>query len=47
MMLPQAQQAVCNFFVIFWVVGNVFVIFGFVGEMPRGWRIIWKICAIG
>jgi hypothetical protein len=47
-MLPQAQQGVCEFFVVFVVViGNIFVVFGivgvdgivfvilgFVGEMP-------------
>jgi hypothetical protein len=47
MMLPQAQQAVCIFFGIIWVVvgnvfvifgvdGIVFVIFGFVGDIPCG-----------
>jgi len=57
MMLPQAQRAVDDFFVVFGVeIGNifvffgfegvdgiVFVIFGFVGEMPCGWRMIWNI----
>jgi preprotein translocase subunit SecE len=36
-MLPQAQQGVRVFFGIFAVVvGIIFVIFGFDGEMPRG-----------
>jgi len=36
-MLPQAQQGVCVFFGIFAVVvGILFVIFSFVGEMPWG-----------
>jgi hypothetical protein len=36
-MLPQAQRAVCLFFGIFVVVvGIIFVILGFVGEIPCG-----------
>jgi hypothetical protein len=37
MMLPQAQRVVDVFFCIFaGVDGIVFIIVGFVGEMPRG-----------
>jgi hypothetical protein len=35
------------YFIFVVVVGIVFVIFGFIGEIPRGCRIIWNICAVG
>ena len=44
-MLPQAQWGGKIFFKIFESMAEiVFVIFGFVGEIPCGWRMTWKIC---